>query len=482
MSNGNNPDGGTNTSSPDGGAPAAPTDGGASTGGTDTGSSSSGTDAGTSSGSTVAGASSGGTDAAAATGTTDTGAQTGDPLITPVDSARGDNTTTMAPTAANPWVTSMTVSCGHGGRQVAASSQNPGSPGRLQIVPNTGQTVLQTGLTIQTYIQLQVQASSGGTDTIQATNNANGPVPQLAITQGDSPADGDWTGSLASQTISSPGDSSVVWLDGAQPTVYNVFARGDISDNAPIQIRVEAFPAYSVQGTVNLNVFNDLANLINQKLKDTIQPLTGGEVSVEPQILLPAGNLQVSSGWKENTDWQAYYSWEVIAGIEPLFGMSLTVAPNLAAIAGSLVGIPPQITNYAANIFVSLQVGGQVGISGRMAKVGPGSIQGGIRPDGQLWLQIGLGAKVGNEQIVSAQITGSCKVSVTLKADLAYQSGAGGGLILNPAVSFDGLTVTVRVVTSAGDVEVTNNELCTWTVIGPQGPWQPDKPFVLIGN
>jgi hypothetical protein len=249
-----------------------------------------------------------------------------------------------------------------------------------------------------------------------------------------------------------------------------------------MEVQVEVFPAYSFQGTVNLNLFRDVANAINEGLKTTLRRGLGGTVTIEPQVILPAGQLQVSAGWKEARDWRAFYGWEVQAGLEPLVGISLQIRPNFLAIAGTAVGIPPQLTDLAGSLFLHLQIGGSIGLSGRGARTAPDAYAIGVRGNGQIWIEVGIGGRAGNEDFISAEIVGSSRTGVTLSANVDYTTGERGGITFNPKLEWNGLTVTVRVITSAAGVEMTNNELITWTVFDPCTIYEPEQPFVLIGN
>ena len=373
-------------------------------------------------------------------------------------------------------VDTLDVSCGHSPARHAVN-------GRLQIVPDQGATTITTALTIRQLVQVSVQQKGRGNDTINVrmTNHEGSNCQkQVALTQGGAPADSEWRGGTSlSQTVPTPGGSSL-WLDGVDPTVYHAYGRGR-PDESPASVQIEAFPCYGCTGSVNINFFRDAANAINDGLKRTVRRGLGA-IEIEPQLTLPSGQMSFSCGWKEHTDWRAFYAWELQAGLEPLIGVALQVRPNLLAIAGTAVGIPPQLTNYAASIFVHLMIGGSVGISGRVAKVGPENMEGGIRANGQVFLELGLGARVGDENLLRAELTGSGRTGITLSTNFSYRSGPGGGLMLQPQLDWNGLSVTVRLVTHAFGAEMTNNELVTWQVFDNLTIWQPPQPWYIIAN
>jgi len=248
---------------------------------------------------------------------------------------------------------------------------------------------------------------------------------------------------------------------------------------------VLAYPAYSIQGTANLQDAANVVQDITDKLNDIIKPFNeagkAAGYTTSVTILAPSGTLQVTLGWKESSDTTAYYGWEVIAGLNPFFGMSVKFTVNLLALAGTAVGVPTYLTQYAAGINVGLEFGGQFGLTDRVAQVGPGAIQGGLSANGQVWAQLSLAAVVGNKDVISAQIVGAAKTAFTLAVSVSGQPGK--GIIMNPSLTWNGLVVSVSVITSAYGKEMTNNQLCAWTVMDPWSPpWQPDSPWVLIGN
>jgi hypothetical protein len=195
--------------------------------------------------------------------------------------------------------------------------------------------------------------------------------------------------------------------------------------------------------------------------------------------IAPSGTLQLSSGWQEYTDTTAYYGWQIVAGLSPFFGASITYTVNLLALAGTAIGVPAYLTQYAAGINIGLQIGGQLNLTDTVAQTGPGVIQGGLTVSGQLWLQLSASGVIGNKEVLSAQIVGAAKSGFTLAVSVSGQSGT--GLIMNPSLTWNGLVVSVSVSTSAYGKEMTNNQLCAWTVFNSV-TWQPDSPWILIGS
>ena len=404
-----------------------------------------------------------------------------------MDTARGDNTNTDAPaTMPPPPDITLTVSCGHGETTRKVLATLPPMTGTLQVVPNHNPTTLATSVTLLGVVQFQVQASGHGDDTIVASlDDANGaaiPNPQLAIIQGDAPADSDWqSGTVLRKTIPTPGDNSIVWLGGASPTAYNVFGRGNPGDN-PLQARVEAFPCYAIQGTASIQQAANVVKDVTDKLNSILEPI-GQAISakVEMTILPPTGTIQVTTGWQENSDNKTYYGWEALVGLNPLVGASLKFSSNLAALAAGACGVPPSLTQYAGGIVVAIEFGGQVGVSGRAARTGPGPLEMGVSASGQIWAQLSIAAVVGNPDVVSAQVVGASKTSFTLTINFSEQSGK--GLVMNPSITWNGLVVSVSVVTNAYKKEMSNNQLCAWTLFDPWNPpWTPKDPWVLISS
>ena len=203
-------------------------------------------------------------------------------------------------------------------------------------------------------------------------------------------------------------------------------------------------------------------------------------------MLNPTGTLKFTCGWKENSDWQSYYAWEIVAGIEPLYGMSIKLTVNLLALAGTAIAIPAALTQYAAGINLSVEISGQVGVNGRAACVGVDGNSAptydmGMLADGQISVQVSLSAVIGNKKVLSAQITGACKSGFTLAVTVSIRDGV--GLVMNPSLTWNGLVVSVTVSTTAFNVEAANAQLGAWTIWNPWSPpWQPDSPWVLVGN
>jgi hypothetical protein len=135
-----------------------------------------------------------------------------------------------------------------------------------------------------------------------------------------------------------------------------------------------------------------------------------------------------------------------------------------------------------AQVYLDIRVGAQFSLTGRISRTGPDQITGAIRPSGQGSLELRLGAKAGADELVSAEIYGAARTTITFTGAIEYRSGSDGGFFFNPQIDWGGISVSVRVITRAFDAEITNNEIATWSPLQARTVWQPESPFRLFGN
>jgi hypothetical protein len=426
------------------------------------------TDAGTSS---TAGTDGGATPADAGT-QSDSGASTDD-SATPVDAARGDNTNTTA----DPVNITLQVQCGHTTSGIRQEAGNPGADGRLMIVPSSGQTTVGTTLTCMGGgLKINATVNSGGTDAMQATisdNSGNGvPNPQIAITQNDPPADSDWvTGMTATQSIPTPGDTGL-WLGSAQAATWKVFARGN-PDDTPVVVEVDAYPAYSLSGSISTDFFQQMLNDFTDGYKQMMSNLP---IQVTPVFQAPTGSLQVSCGWAENTDWQAYYAWKITGQLNPLFGVGVKFSANALALAGMMVDIPPSLTQYLGAIILSFEIDGAVSIGVNYGCTGPSTNTGSFTPTGGISVTVAGEARAGDKKLASADAILSGTAGINWNGTLTSPSA--GGVLLQHNLQFTGVVASFKLNFTAFGVESKNAVQQSFTVW--QGGTANLKDYILI--
>jgi hypothetical protein len=336
-------------------------------------------------------------------------------------------------------------------------------------------------------LKISCTQNTGGTDTLQAAiiisgggsgsgSGSGAPVPQIAITQNNPPADSDWqNGTSLSQSIPTPG-STDYWTMNTQPTLWQVFARGN-PDDLPQRVQVETYPAYSVSGSVDDSFFKTVSKDINDSCQSVLQAMQGKvPVTICPQIQLPSGTLSVAVGWQENSDWTAVYVLTINAQINPLLGLGVKFSVNALDIAALLVDVPPSITEYLGAIVFSFEISGQISVSGSVTFKG-GAVSGSLGPGGQISITVGAQAKAGNEQVVSADITAS--LSGGIKWSGTLDPPAAGGLVLHQTIQLTAVTGTITATLTAFGVGGSNQQQTTlwpasdpaklpdWTLIDP---------------
>ena len=378
----------------------------------------------------------------------------------PVGRGAGEGTGTNA--VATPITATLQVQCGHTSSGIRQVNGSP-TMARLQIVPTTGQTTASdTFSCMGGKLRVGITKVFGGTDAVQGSlllsggqNESGGSGaadPQIAITQNNPPADGDWQNVLTRTASIPTPDAASNWTMDAQPTLWQVYGRGH-SDDIPVRVQVEVYPSLNVSGSISGDFFKVVAQDINDQMRQLLVLMNQLPVQVVPQIMLPAGTLSVSWGWQENSDWTAYYGLTINAQINPLVGIGVQFKVNALALAGMMVDVPPSITKYLGAIIFSFGISGQIGVSGSISFKGP-NVSGSLGPTGQIDVTVEGEAKAGDPDVVGVGVSISSTAGIKWSGTLDPPSG--GGLVLHQTLTFTGLIGSVKLTLKAFGMEDTS--------------------------
>lgn len=365
-----------------------------------------------------------------------------------VAAAKGDGTGDDANTVAGPLDITLQVQCGHtssGIRQVTGNTVLS----RLQIVASTGQSSVSSACSgLQGKLKITASQTMGGTDTVQASlilpsdgdtaGQAASPVPQIAFTQNQQPADGDWqTETTLSQDITNVDDTDIFTMD-VQPTLWQVFARGN-PDDLPQRVQLEIYPSNSVKLNVDQTWFDTIKGDFTATMTKVVEGLQQSlPFTITPSLVPPAGSLSISVGWQENSDWTASYVLTIAANLNPLFGMGLNVKVKAIEVAAYLVGVPGWMTKYLGGINLTFGISGQLGVTGNVTFTGP-NISGSLGPTGQIKATVGAEAVIGNTDVKQASIGAS--VAATASGGISWSGKldppSTGGLVLHQTITRD---------------------------------------------
>lgn len=380
---------------------------------------------------------------------------------------------------------------------VRGSGNRPcGGPNRvLQVVAGAGNQV-QVSYTYGP-VQLSGTSSSGGEAEITAEaicGAAGRKQTALGEVGSDAPPSRWDTGATKTYQIPAP-ENQESWTKDAEPEVRQVFGRG--CDDATQSVRVESFPSQQQELSLNVALFQDLLEEVNDSLERAFNRSFAG-IRVVPSIVGPTGTLTCRWGWKENTDWRAYFECEVEAGLNPAFGVGVEFRVSLLELGGTsaltAIGVPPpaaqwiaaQAAEYIADLFVFANLQLTYGIvgSGAVRFFATGSRGGRLRiaPNATGTIAVGLAARVGNA-FLSCEIRGQVETGLSLTGELSYETGGGrDGLFFNPSIGWPGITVSVTIVFRAGFIEPPEGPGFRWTPVNAATLWQPREPYQLAGR
>ena len=273
-------------------------------------------------------------------------------------------------------------------------------------------------------------------------------------------------------------DVSSCWLDGYPPTVYTFTAWG-VTDEAPMSITVEAYPADSLSGKIDIDFISDIIKATANRLLSFLNKFKK-VAELELEIIPPQGEISIKAGWKEYTDWRAYYSWELLFGLSTLIGLKCKFAVDLLALAAMAVDVPPGLTDKFAKLDAGVEIGGSIGVNGRVARTGPPDsveLATGLVPSGKLSLAFVIKPKTENGVIADVSLEGSASTGFTVAVDIQPVNGSNGGLVFTPTISMDAIILKLTFTYYAF-----KTDLYSWKISDGWVIYGPDHHFILFGN
>ncbi len=389
-------------------------------------------------------------------------------------------------------IQSMVVRCGHGPRGGGRSNGQT-----LMVVADTGALNLSIS---QTYgvspAQVTVSGSyaRGGNDsaateiTLRGGSASSRRQTCKTIASG-APADSAWQSPRA-YDIANP-DNLTPWPINVAPTISYINARG--ADGTFHTVQVHAYPNQQYSVSAQMAVFQRMVEQINTRINGTLRGLFG-PIEIRGDITAPSGSLGLAWGWKEHTDWQAYFRVEVTAGLTPVFGYSIEVRLSLSHLATtvglSALGIPPNIASMVADfgrdwlgdLYVFTNVGLTFNLTGslegRFFPSGDNRMVGRITPGFTGTVGIGMGGRAGSRYLTSVEVRGEATVGLTFNCQLELRRE---GFFITPSLSWPGVTLTVRFTWRAGEDTTLMERSGSWNPISGSELWSAG-PFQVGGS
>ncbi|WP_075186428.1 hypothetical protein [Teredinibacter haidensis] len=307
-------------------------------------------------------------------------------------------------------IVNLNVRCAHG-RSVGPSKI-------IRVVPTPD--ITQSSEYALMGVKISIKKEIGGTDvvTVSSTlkNNKSDKCHQLKI--GDSV----WKNERESDVeIADLQDKDAdKWPINAKPMITNISGKG--CDGEIKSVEIETYPSqyYTVEG--NLDIFADWVDKVQKSWEKWGEKyFNASPVTLKPVITGPTGSFSASWGWKEDSDWNAFYDISTSFGLNPILGIELTLSVSMMTLAMTASGIPPSLSKLTADHLADILVSVGAGCKGMLqgsphAKFYPEGTQ---KIDGQAKFTVEGGVKlaikgrIGSDYIVSASLIVSGETKVT---------------------------------------------------------------------
>lgn len=378
----------------------------------------------------------------------------------------------------------LSVNCGH------SAARTPGPSRVLQVVTTEGQQAVKYQEKWDNGRSASIKVAKGGSETIVATVRpvdpaADGRKQTSLSRKSTSPAN--WVdGASARHTLAChPNDD--LWPINASPELYYIFGRG--CDGTAQTYTIQAFPSQQYEVNFSAEAFKDWIEPANKWLKKLTERFNAnGAANLKIQLEPAKGSLTGKWGWKEDSDWRAYFNVEILIGLKPIIGLSVEFKVSAAVVGLSALGVPPPIgkvlADNLADLFVFVKATATVFAEGGPAArfYGTGEEKftgrGYVGADGKL--DFGLGVRVGSDYLMAAELRGQGSTKLTAQGEFTLKRE---GLYVGPKVKWLPLTVTVKVVYKAFSKTVKEEE-ASWDVFpemqlypDPDQPYSPRKLF-----
>ncbi|MEP0847590.1 MAG: type VI secretion system tip protein VgrG [Phycisphaerae bacterium] len=357
-----------------------------------------------------------------------------------------------------------------------SSVRAPSAARVLQIVCATTRTQTIEKKWLNDTVTATFKCQSQGRDELSITIESNDGKPvgrkQSLVTESSAaPGESGWVDGPTRVHPLEPPDNDDLWTLRARPDVSYVYGRG--CDRVTQRVRVESYPNQQIEVSLGADPFKKWAERISKKMSKVfgILSLGGSPVNLNWELKAPAGSISAKWGWAEDTDWRAYYLMEATIAVNPIIGISFKARVSFAQIALSAYGLPPFVTRLFKKYLGDIYLEGSVGLSSAAS----GSPSARCYASGEFTtmskasisatgtVSASLGARVGSDGILSAEIVGTGTTGITGSGEIEWRRE---GMFAGKKVMFDGLKFTLKIV---GKVfEYSHEEQL--------GEWQPFEP------
>lgn len=364
-------------------------------------------------------------------------------------------------------------------------NRTPNSSNVLQIVA-AADVVANISRNIGEYVKISGSEKTVGKDElkieVKVVDEAKAKRKQIAVTRSSTPTD--WQDKGKDTAIIKPPANNDLWPSDGKPEIYYVHGRG--CDDIYQTVKIESFPSQIHELSVETSILSKLIEEGTNQISKFLENLFGSLLKFKADAM--NGKASAKWGWKEADDWQAFFAGEVTVGFDPYIAVTATITGDLLQLAGTALGIPPAISRFAPQIFVSGSVTGAIKLTGTIEKTGPSQYEGKIGPTGVIEFKMEIGAKY-ESFLVSAGLVGGAKTSIELPGEVKWKSE---GIFIEAALEWKGLTVYYKLYFATGELEEKEDgdefdedgsadRGQEWVICGPRKLWEP-KPVKLFGK
>ena len=251
------------------------------------------------------------------------------------------------------------------------------------------------------------------------------------------------------------------WIPDVVPHIYRV--RSDSECGAVANVyTVNAYPADKISIAVTTTGIKVYKEFKERVIDGYIASIFGDTIEVD----LPQGSLSIEGKWEEDKEsWQAFYKYDVIIGLDPIFGMSAKI--SIIDALGAVVSVPPSATYWLKKYVgdaVFIKIEGKATCDGRMTRTAPRVYANwtfGI--GGKVILSTGLELKAGSEE--AAKITATGEGAFSLAGRTPEEKSCKIGILVD--AKFDGLMAKISAEVASGTYKFEKE----YPIIGETSLW-----------